>query len=295
VILRLLCLAAALFVAGCQSGSRSDGGLSAASASLPLTYREYAPSQDPRFAGIVLDADSGKVLYGQNEDELRYPASLTKMMTLYVLFEELESGRVSAGTTLVVSPNAAAQPASKLGLRAGSTIRVEDAIAALAVKSANDVATIVAENLAGSEPAFAARMTRTARALGMRSTNFTNASGLPDDGQVTTAEDMAMLARAIQQRFPRHYANFSRRSFTFEGKTYQSTNKLLGEVPGMDFGKTGYTRAAGYNLATSVRRGRDRIVVVVMGEPSGAARNAHVTALVGEYLPERSGWFGGRS
>jgi D-alanyl-D-alanine carboxypeptidase len=212
------------------------------------------------------------------------------MMTLYILFEEIDSGRLGLGSGLVVSPKAASQPPSKLGLKAGSTIRVADAIPAIAVKSGNDVALVVAENISGSESAFAQRMTRTARALGMHNTVFRNASGLPDPAQITTARDMAILARALQQRFPSRYAVFSQRTFTYRGHTYQSTNKLLGKLPGLDGLKTGYIRASGYNLAASVRRDGRRIIVIVFGGPSGAARDAQVTALAEEYLPERRSW-----
>jgi D-alanyl-D-alanine carboxypeptidase len=286
VIARILFLTAALFVAGCQS-SPSPGNVSEPVTSA-LSYRQTGVVGDDRFAAIVVDADSGAVLHAENDGALRYPASLAKMMTLYLLFQEIESGRLSMDSALVVSPTAAAQPPSKLGLRAGSTLRVSDAVAALTVKSANDVAAVVAENLAGSEPAFADRMTRTARALGMRSTRFANASGLPDPAQVTTARDMAILCRALRNDFPRQASSFSRRSFSYAGKTYESTNKLLGAVEGMDFGKTGYTRASGFNLATSVKRGGDRIIVVVMGESSSAARNQQVASLVDQYLPEQS-------
>ena len=251
--------------------------------------------QDPRYAAIVMEADSGDVLYSVSADATRYPASLAKMMTLYILFQEIEAGRLSLDSELFVSANAAAQPPSKLGVRAGSTIRVEDAIYATAVRSANDVAVVIAENIAGSEPGFAALMTRTARGLGMNSTTYRNASGLPDPGMITTARDVARLARALQTDFPRYYRIFSTRTFTYDGHTHKSTNDMLGEVPGMDGIKTGYTRASGFNLATSVSRDGKRIIVVVMGEPSGAARRADVTALVEEHFPSRSGsllaWF----
>jgi len=292
VTVRILLLALSLLVAGCQSGPE-QGSVSAGA--LPLEYREQDITRDPRFASIVVDAERGTILSAQNETALRYPASLTKMMTAYVLFEELEAGRLRGDTPFAVSANAAAQPPSKLGVRAGSTISVSDAIAAIAVKSANDVAVVIAENIAGSEARFAQRMTQTARSIGMRSTYFANASGLPDSAQVTTAQDIAILARALQRRFPSYYANFSRPSFSYAGKRYENTNKLLGDVQGMDFGKTGYTRASGYNLATSVRRNGRRVIVVVLGAPSGAARNAHVAALVNEYAPARSAWLSWRN
>ena len=274
-----------LVLAGCQSAppERSSGAQA-------LQYAASATTEDPRYAAIVVEADSGKVLHAVNADQLRYPASLSKMMTLYLLFEEVESGRFSLNSPLHVSTRAANQPPSKLGLKAGSTISVADAIPGIAVKSGNDVAAVVAENISGSEAAFAERMTRTARRIGMQNTIFRNASGLPDPAQMTTARDMAALARALQQRFPRFYPVFSQRTFTYQGRTYPSTNKLLGKVPGLDGVKTGYIRASGYNLVTSVRRNGKRLIVVVFGGPTGAARDAQVTALVDEYLPERRSW-----
>jgi D-alanyl-D-alanine carboxypeptidase len=286
---RVLALAAALLLVSCQSGPDPTPRLAGERASAALPYAGRAVSQDPRYAAIVVEAGSGDVLYAVNADQLRYPASLAKMMTLYILFEEIETGRLRTNSELSVSPNAARQPASKLGLRAGSSIRVEDAILAIAVRSANDVAVVVAENISGSEAAFAARMTRTGQSLGLRSTTFRNASGLPDPAQRTTARDMAALARALQTRFPRFYRAFSTRNFTYAGRNYESTNDLLGDIPGMDGIKTGYTRASGYSLATSVNRGGRRIILIVMGEPTHAARSAHVAALVGEHFPSRSG------
>jgi D-alanyl-D-alanine carboxypeptidase len=282
---KFLVIAAALFLAGCQSG-RDVAALDGPGSSTLA----YAAAEDPRYAGLVIEAASGAELYADHADELRYPASLTKMMTLYLLFEELDRGRFGMNTPLAVSAYAARQPASKLGVTAGSSIRVDEAILAIAVKSANDVATVVAENVSGSEAAFAERMTRTARSLGMRNTRFRNASGLPDPAQVTTARDMAVLVRALQRRFPHRFSAFSAESFSYGGRTYRSTNQLIGEVPGMDFGKTGYTRASGYNLVTSVQRGGRRIIVVVLGAPSGAARNAQVEQLVASHLPERGSW-----
>jgi D-alanyl-D-alanine carboxypeptidase len=283
---RIVFLAAALLLAGCQSGPADRSNISQPG----HAYASTATVEDPRYAAIVVEAESGRVLHAVNADQLRHPASLTKMMTLYILFEEIDGGRFGLGSELFVSPKAASQPPSKLGLKAGSTIRVADAIPAIAVKSGNDVALVVAENIAGSEPAFAQRMTRTARALGLENTVFRNASGLPDPAQITTAHDMGILARALQQRFPNRYAVFSQRTFTYRGHTYQSTNKLLGQVPGLDGMKTGYIRASGYNLAASVRRDGRRIIVIVFGGPSGAARDAQVTALVEEFLPERRSW-----
>jgi len=286
---RNLLIAATLLAAGCQSGG-DVAGLRGSGAQGTLAYASAQTTADPRYAGLVIEADSGEVLYADNADQLRYPASLTKMMTLYLLFEEIGRGGLTMDSPLAVSANAARQPATKLGLKAGSTIRVEDAILALAVKSCNDVATVVAENISGSESVFADRMTRTARALGMRNTSFSNASGLPDARQLTTARDMAILARALQSHYPSQSRVLATESFSYAGRRYENTNDLMGVVPGMDFSKTGYIRASGYNLVTSVRRGGRRIVVVVFGAPSKAARTAQVTTLVAAHLPERRGW-----
>jgi D-alanyl-D-alanine carboxypeptidase len=239
-----------------------------------------------RYAGIVWDITSGKVLYSDAADERRYPASLTKMMTLYVLFENLEKGRVTLKTPLKVSPHAAAQVPTKLGLKAGETIPVEAAIKALVTRSANDAAVVIAENLAGSEPAFAEHMTRTAHDLGMTSTRFRNASGLPNPDQVTTARDMMMLGTALQVRFPRYYSYFKTRSFTYKGRTYRSHNRLVGRVNGVDGIKTGYIRASGFNVVTSVRRGGRKIVAVVLGGRTAKNRDSHMASLISRHLPK---------
>lgn len=231
-------------------------------------------------AAIAVDARTGKVLFARNADRYSYPASLTKIMTLYVLFAELKAGRLRLDSPIVMSPYAASRPPSKLGLKAGASITVENAIRALVTKSANDVATAVAERLAGSEAAFAVRMTQTARRLAMTRTTFRNASGLPSAGHRTTARDMATLALRIQRDFPRLYRYFSLRSFTYRGRRYRNHNRLLGRFAGMDGLKTGYTRAAGYCLATSARRGRARVVAVVLGARSGRARNWYIARLM---------------
>lgn len=284
----LLCLSV-LVLAGCQSAGSSGPS----TLSIPtLATAEARAKADPRYAGIVVETNSGRVLYAENADARRHPASLTKMMTLYLVFEDLKAGRLSMNTPVPVSAKAAKQPPSKLGLKPGETISVRNAILALAVRSSNDVAVAVAEKISGSEAAFAARMTGKARALGLRATIFRNASGLPDSAQITTARDMAKLARALQTDFPGRYRVFSTQSFSYKGKRYTSTNRLLGALPGVDGIKTGYIRASGYNLAASARRRGKRIIVVVMGQKSGAARNGHVAALVNTYLPNRSGVFG---
>lgn len=273
----------ALSLVACQSTELTSTGL------LPYA-RTSTPSTvlgEPEIRGastLVLDYQSGRTLYAVAEDGLRYPASLTKMMTLYLLFETIQSGKLSLGSELVVSENAAAQVPSKLGLKPGSTIRVADAAQALAVKSANDVATTIAENLGGSEPAFAAAMTAKARSLGMRHTNFANASGLPDPRQVSTARDMATLARALLSRFPAYAPMFSKTGFDYGGRHYTATNKLLGKVPGVDGLKTGYIRDSGFHLIATAKRGGRRILVVVMGGRTGRERDAYVTELIDRYL-----------
>jgi D-alanyl-D-alanine carboxypeptidase len=245
-------------------------------------------SADSKDAAIVVDANTGRTLYARNADARRYPASLTKMMTLYILFGELESGRFSLNSRLSVSANAAAQPPSKLGVRAGSTVKVEDAILALTTKSANDVAVVVAENVSGSVSDFAARMNRTARSLGMRQTTFHNPNGLPDSGQMTTARDLAKLAAALQENYPTYYRYFGVRTFTYAGVRHRNHNHLLGAVDGVDGIKTGYTRASGFNLVTSVRRDRRHIIAVVMGGKSAKSRDAEMRELIADYLPAAS-------
>lgn len=241
-----------------------------------------------KYSGIVVDVKTGRTLYSYKADTKRYPASLTKIMTLYVLFEELEAGRMSLQTPLKVSAYAASRPPSKLGLRKGSTIKVKDAILALVTKSANDVAVVVAENVSGSVPAFAERMTRTARQIGMKRTSFRNPSGLPDSRQITTARDMALLGRAIQERFPKYYKYFNTRVYSYKGRRYGNHNRLLGRVKGVDGIKTGYIRASGFNLVTNVNTGGRHVVAVVMGGRTGASRNAQMQKLIAQYLPKAS-------
>ncbi|MEO9527853.1 serine hydrolase [Roseibium sp.] len=241
-----------------------------------------------KYAGIVVDAKTGKTLYASSADAYRYPASLTKIMTLYLVFEELEAGRLSLSSPLTVSKYASGRPPSKLALKPGSTIKVKDAILALVTKSANDVATVIAENIGGSEKKFAERMTRTARQLGMSKTTFRNPHGLPNSGQRTTARDMARLGIAVQERFPQYYGYFKTRAYKYKGRTYGNHNKLLGRVKGVDGIKTGYIRASGFNLVTSVNRNGRQIVAVVMGGKTGASRNAQMTKLIGRYLPKAS-------
>ncbi|WP_066180966.1 D-alanyl-D-alanine carboxypeptidase family protein [Hoeflea olei] len=245
-----------------------------------------APLPD-KYAAIVVDAKDGRMLYGANANELRYPASLTKMMTLYLLFEAMEQGRVSGSDLIPISRNAATRPPSKIGLKAGQSIPVDTAIRVLVVKSANDVATAVGEFLGGgSEDRFAEMMTAKARELGMSRTTFRNASGLPDPGQVTTATDMARLSIALRRNFPQYYGYFGQREVTVAGRVIKGHNKAMDMIPGADGLKTGYTRASGFNLATSVRQGGHSVVGVVMGENSADIRNARMAQLMSTYMKQ---------
>lgn len=257
------------------------------------TAQDLAPTPPPvptytstKYAAIVVNANDGKVLYQASSDAIRHPASLTKMMTLYLLFEAMDAGRVSKTTEIPVSDYARSRPPTKIGFKKGSSVDAETAILALTVKSANDVAVAVAEYLGGTEDNFAALMTAKARALGMRSTVFRNASGLPDPGQVTTARDMALLGMALRKRFPQYYSYFSMQSFSYRGRTIRGHNDLIGGVSGVDGIKTGYIRASGFNVVTSVSRGNRRLVAVVMGGDSAKSRNANMAALIERYMPD---------
>lgn len=239
------------------------------------------PSQaQAKYASLVMNADTGEVLHEINADTRNYPASLTKMMTLYLMFEALEERRIGLDTPMPASAKATRQPPSKIGLQRGETITVRNAIKALSVKSANDVAVVVAEFLSGTERNFALKMTATARRLGMKSTTFRNASGLPHRGQLSTARDMARLAIALKRDYPQHYAVFSESKFKYAGKTYKSHNNLLTTYQGTDGIKTGYIRASGFNLVTSVERGDTRLIGVVFGGKTSKIRNAHMTKLL---------------
>ena len=234
-----------------------------------------------KFAAITVDARTGAILFSDDANGLRHPASLTKMMTLYILFQDLKAGRVRLSSSFRVSARAAAMAPSKLGLKPGSTITVEQAIKALVIKSANDVAATVGENLGrGSEAAFALRMTRVARGLGMSRTTFKNASGLPHPAQVTTARDMATLGLRLMRDFPQYYPYFRAQSFVFKGRIIRSHNRLVGRFPGTDGIKTGYVNASGYNLVTSTRRENKRLVGVVLGAGTSGKRNAFMMAML---------------
>jgi D-alanyl-D-alanine carboxypeptidase len=241
-------------------------------------------SYSPQFSSIIVDGNSGAVLSSNNPDGIRRPASLTKIMTLYLLFERLDAGKMKLDTEMDVSEFASEQAPTKLGLKPGQTLKVEDAIKGLVTRSANDAAVVIAEAIAGDETEFAKLMTRKARALGMSKTTYRNASGLPNDEQLTTARDQATLGRAIQDRYPRYYRYFATSVFNYRGQSIRNHNRLLGNVEGVDGIKTGYTRASGFNLVSSMRRGNRHLVGVVLGGRSGGSRDATMRNLLAENL-----------
>ncbi|MBX3567239.1 MAG: D-alanyl-D-alanine carboxypeptidase [Rhizobiaceae bacterium] len=266
-------------------------GLSARIVALTLAIAVTGTTQghaaaDGRYAAIVIDANTGETLFSANSVSRRYPASLTKMMTLYITFEAMAAGRITPQTRIPFSAQAAAMPPTKIGVPAGKSITVEQAILALVTKSANDAAAALGEYFAGSEPAFARMMTAKARKLGMSGTVFRNASGLPDPGQFTTARDMATLGLALKAHYPQYFPYFSTRVFSYGRQRMPNHNKLLGRVKGVDGIKTGYTRASGFNLVSSVQSGNRRIVAVVMGGASGASRDNKMVELINAYLPQ---------
>lgn len=237
-------------------------------------------TDEPKYTAIVMDARTGEVLYANRADHPRYPASVTKVMTMYLAFEQMAAGKLHESDTIVVSPHAAAQSPTKLGLRAGETISVENALHAMAVISANDMAVAMAEKIGGTESHFAQMMTAKAQQLGMMNTQFVNANGLPDTRQISTARDLAILSRAVLQNYPQYYGYFSQQEFTYHGRTTRNHNALLGRMPGLDGLKTGFTSAAGFNLAASAVRNGNRLIAVVMGGSSGPWRNANVENLL---------------
>ena len=234
----------------------------------------------PRYAAFMVDANTREVLYANAPDELRHPASLTKMMTLYLTFDALESGRMRISDPVVVSAHAASQKPSRLGLRVGQSLSVDNAISVVAVKSANDIAVALAEKLGGNETAFVGLMNAKATQLGMRNTHFDNASGLPDPLNVTTARDLAILGVALIHDHPRFYRYFGERDFVWQNATLINHNHLLGKMVGLDGIKTGYTVDSGFTLAASAQRGNRRLIAVVLGEPSLVTRNRDAAALL---------------
>ena len=262
--------------------------IAAALLAVSITLAPVAATASAKGAVVVIDANTGKTLYSEAADAQRFPASLTKMMTLYLVFERLQNGKLSKDSRISFSQRASNASPSKLGVKAGGSITVEQAILALVTKSANDVAIAVAEKIGGSESGFAEMMTRKARQLGMNRTTFRNASGLPNPKQTTTARDMARLGIALREHYPRYYSYFDTRSFTFAGRRMGNHNKLLGRVEGVDGIKTGYTVASGFNLVTSAKDGSRSIVAVVMGGKSGGSRDARMRQLVATYLKKGS-------
>lgn len=266
----VLSLALALFAAA---------GALAPAAQAQVPYSMLAQTSS-KYAAIVVDAKTGEVLYENRADALRYPASITKVMTLYLTFEALASGKLQLDDRVVFSPRAAAQPPTKLGVRAGDSISVDEAMKALATKSANDAAVALAEKLGGSEQRFAALMTLRAQELGMTDTHFANASGLPDSRQVSTARDIAVLSRAVMRDYPQYYKLFSTQYFEFRGQTLRNHNGLLHRMYGVDGLKTGYTNASGFNLAVSAVRDGRRLIAVVLGGPTTRARDNNAESLL---------------
>lgn len=262
--------------------------IAAATLAMMVVLQPHQAQANSRSAAIVVDAKTGKILYSESSESRRYPASLTKMMTLYITFEALASGKITKQTRIPFSAQAAAKPPTKLGVKAGGSITVETAIYALVTKSANDAASALGEYFGGSEAGFARMMTAKARRLGMNGTVYRNPSGLPDPGQFTTAHDQARLGLALRRDFPQYYKYFSTRSFTYGRQRMANHNRLLGRVKGVDGIKTGYTRMSGFNLVSSVSDGNRRIVAVVMGGTSGGSRDKRMAALIKQYLPKAS-------
>ncbi|MCE9648969.1 MAG: D-alanyl-D-alanine carboxypeptidase [Parvibaculum sp.] len=273
--LHSLLIAGLVIFALCVTGGTADA----------KTRKKHRGGFTPQAASLVMDAYTGRILYSNNADTQCFPASLTKVMTLYLLFEKLEQGKVTLNTRMPVSAHAAAQAPSRLGVKVGETIRVEDAILALVTKSANDVAVVIAEYLGDTEKDFALRMTARAKALGMSRTRYMNASGLPNKSQLTTARDQATLAKQIQVKFPQYYHYFSESSFTWEGRVIKNHNHLLGKYEGVNGLKTGYTAASGFNLTTSVWRDGKSLIGVVLGGKTVRARDTQMVAILDRAMP----------
>jgi D-alanyl-D-alanine carboxypeptidase len=258
----------------------ATGSISTKTVVVPAPAKLATTPTPSKYAAILVDAGNREVLYANGADLIRHPASITKIMTLFLAFDEIDAGRLRLTDRVPISRFAASQRPSRLGLPPGQSISVEDAIRVIAVKSANDIAVAMAEKIGGTEANFAAMMTRKARSIGMRNTLFVNASGLPDKRHVTTARDIALLSSALIRTHPRDYAYFSQQKFEYEKLKFANHNKLLGKLPGMDGIKTGYTVDAGFTLAASAVRNGRRLIAVVLGEPSLAARDRDVTALL---------------
>lgn len=249
-----------------------------------LAKTSQKPAANPRYAALVVDANTGTVLHQENADKFRYPASLTKMMTLYLAFEAVKEGRLQMAQPLRVSAFAASRPRMNMGLRPGQKMTVEEAILSLIVRSANDSAVVLAEAISGSEAQFANKMTERARDLGMMHTVYRNASGLPDAQQKTTAYDLARLAIALRRDFPEYYPLFSRTNFTYNGTVYPGHNRLTSNYPGCDGLKTGFVNASGFNLVSSAKRGDTKVVAVVMGGQTASSRDKQMISLLDRFL-----------
>ncbi len=255
-------------------------GVAASPALAAKKKKAESAAPNNRYASIVMDAETGQILSQSNPDKQLYPASLTKVMTLLLTFEAIENGQLTLRDRVPMTQRAVNMSPSKIGLPLGASMRVEDAIYALVTKSANDVAVALGEKIGGNEDRFATMMTRKAREIGMNSTRFANASGWHDPAQVSSARDMAILARYVIYRYPQHYHYFSTKNFTFQGKNYHNHNRLMSEYAGMDGMKTGYVGASGFNLVASAKRGNKRLIGVVFGGRSTASRNAHMAQLL---------------
>ena len=251
---------------------------------LPVFWMICVSSAHAKYASFIINENTKRIYHNANADTRNYPASLTKIMTLYLVFDALKSKKISMNSKFKVSKRATRQPPSKLNLSAGSNITVKNAILALVTKSANDVATVIAENLGKSERNFARLMTRKAKKLGMTRTTFRNASGLPNRGQLSTARDMATLGIAIRKNHPKFFKLFKTKSFIYKGIKYTNHNNLLGSYSGTDGIKTGYTNASGFNLVASVERNGQRIIGVVFGGKKARSRDKHMVALLNKYF-----------
>lgn len=265
-------MARRILISACLAAATAFGA-AAPTAQAQISYGQLIPQTSSKYAAIVVDAKSGEVLYAKNADAARYPASVTKVMTLYLAFEALASGKLQLDDRVVFSPRASAQSPTKLGVRAGDSITVQQAMQAMATKSANDAAVALAEKLGGTEQKFAALMTLRAQELGMTNTHFANASGLPDSRQLSSARDLAILSRAVMRDYPQYYKLFSTTAFVFRGQTMGNHNKLLYRMEGVDGIKTGFTNASGFNVAVSAVRDGRRLIAIVMGGPSGTIRD----------------------
>jgi len=267
-----------LFAIGLALAVSLGGAIPTATAQVP--YLSLIPQNSSKYASIVVDAKTGEVLYAKRADAPRYPASITKVMTLYLTFEALAAGKISMDDEVVFSPHAAAQSPTKLGIRAGDSITVLEAIQALCTLSANDAATALAEKLGGTEARFAALMTLRAQELGMTNTNFANANGLPNSRNLSTARDIAILSRAVMRDYPQYYRFFGQTNFNFRGRNIRNHNHMLVNTPGVDGLKTGFTNASGFNIAISgVQDGR-RLIVVVLGGPTRITRDKVAESLL---------------